>query len=362
MKPVDPAPWIHKIPKYTPGISKETIARDYGAPHPIKLASNENPLGPSPRAMEAAKAAIATVHLYPDPEAAILLESASRFFRCSPKQIIAGNGSDEILDFLCRAYLTPGDEVIVPEITFSYYRIAATACGAEVVTAVMDDLSIDVSTIARALTEKTKIVFIANPNNPTGRYLTRDSVNELISTIPPSTILVFDEAYAAFMRKDDFSSARELVNTHRNIISIHTLSKSHGLAGLRVGFGISGSEIRETLLRIKPPFNMNALAIAAGAAALSDDEFLRQTLETTWEGLDFFSEHFTRLGLACVPSQTNFLLVRIGERALSVYEALLRKGIITRSMASFGLPDYLRVSVGLPGENRALVTALEALL
>ncbi|MGC9325821.1 MAG: histidinol-phosphate transaminase [Desulfomonilia bacterium] len=362
MKHVEPTPWIRKIPKYTPGISKEEISRRYGTPHPIKLASNENLLGPSPRAIEAIEAMKNSVHLYPDPEATALRKAAAHFFKCPQEQIIAANGSDEVIDFICRAYITPGDEVIIPECTFSYYRIASVACGAEVVTTAMDALSIDITRIAEAITPKTKMVFIANPNNPTGLYLNRKSVRALLDLLPDEVILVLDEAYASFIRKHDFSSAVELVHSHANIVTVHTLSKSHGLAGIRVGFGITGADIMENLLRIKPPFNVNSLAIKAGEAALYDEDFLQKTLTATWEGLDYFSESFTRLGLTHVPSQTNFMLVKIGDRAREVYEELLKQGIITRFMGSFGLPEYLRVSVGLSHENRAFISALETLL
>lgn len=305
---------------------------------------------------------MADVHLYPDPEAVELRASAAEFFGRRSEEILAGNGSDEIIDLLCRAYLTPGREVIAPGLTFSYYRIASLVCGAQVVVSGMNDFSIDVDDILRKASEKTGIVFLANPNNPTGTCLAEGEIRRLLTGLPPETLVVLDEAYAAFVRQSDFLSAVELIDSHPNVATVHTLSKSHGLAGLRVGFCIAGEPVISALSRIKPPFNMNILALKAGAAALKDTDFLNKTLETTWQGLDYLYAEAQKLGLAFVPSQTNFVLVRIGHRCSRVYEELLKRGIITRAMTSFGLDDYLRVSIGLPQENEAFVRALREVL
>ncbi len=226
----------------------------------------------------------------------------------------------------------------------------------------MKDFTIDVDDILRKVTPATKMIFIANPNNPTGTCLTRDAVTGLVSGIPRETLLVMDEAYAAFVRHKDFVSAVGLIDNHTNIAAISTLSKSHGLAGVRVGFCIAGESVIGTLSRIKPPFNMNIFALKGGEAALKDPGFLEKTLETTWQGLDSLYDRIEKLGLACIPSQTNFVLIRIGEHSERVYENLLKRGIITRSMKSFGLEGYLRVTVGLPGENDAFINALEEVL
>jgi len=334
----------------------------FGISDPIKLASNENPLGPSPEAIKAIESSKRITHLYPDPDALDLRKAAAAFFGCTPEHIIAGNGSDEIIDFACRAFIEPGDEVIIPETTFSYYRIASLACGAKAVMTDMKDHAIDIDDIEAHLSEKTKAVFIANPNNPTGTCLDSKQILLLADRIPEHVLLVIDEAYAAFVRSQAFKSAVNLVHVHDNIVTIHTLSKSHGLAGLRVGFGIAGSSIMESLYRIKPPFNVNLLALKAGQAALYDLDFLKQTLETTWNGLDYLYAEATRLGLQFVPSQTNFVLINIGTGAEKVYEELLKRGIITRYMASYGLDDYIRVSIGLPSENQAFIKHLEEIL
>lgn len=362
MKGPKPTPWIEKIPPYVPGTSKDTISERYGIKDPIKLASNENPLGPSPMAVRAAGAAMADMHLYPDPDASELRNAAASFFRCRSGQIIAGNGSDEILDLLCRAYMVPGREVIIPGLTFSYYRIASLVCGAEVVPSAMKGFAIDVDDILKKSSEKTGIVFIANPNNPTGTCLKRDEILKLVSKLSPETLLVLDEAYAAFVRQEDFISGVSLIGEHKNIATVHTLSKSHGLAGLRVGFCVAAEPVIATLSRIKPPFNMNIMALKAGAAALQDAEFLKQTLDVTWKGLDYLYDEVGKLGLSHVPSQTNFVLVHVGEGYLRVYEELLKRGIITRAMTSFGLDGYLRVSIGLPRENEAFIEALREVL
>lgn len=362
MKEPRPASWIGKIPAYVAGTSKDSITERYGIKNPIKLASNENPLGASPRAILAMEAAKSRMHLYPDPDAKALRESASAYFRCRPEMIIAGNGSDEIIDLLCRAYLEPGDEVIIPECTFSYYRIASLVCGAQILCTAMKGFSIDVDDIVAKASSRTKIIFIANPNNPTGTYLNKNDILKLADNVSPGTLVVMDEAYAAFVREKDFLSAADLINDHTNIAMIYTLSKSHGLAGLRVGFCIAGESIIGALSRIKPPFNVNSLALSGGEAALSDTEFLEKTLEVTWQGLDYLYDRIESLGLSYVPSQTNFVLIRIGEQAEAVYENLLKRGIITRSMKNFGLAEYLRVTVGLPAENEAFIRALQEVL
>ncbi len=362
MKTVEPNEWVFTIPEYIPGRSKEEIARQYGAANPIKLASNENPLGASPKALQAIRETMSASHLYPDPDSRNLRTAAARFFGCNIEDIIAGNGSDEIIDLICRAYLKPGDEVIIPSCTFSYYRIASLACGAQVVASPMKDHCIDITGIEAALNPRTKIIFIANPNNPTGTYLKGNELLSFINALPKNVLVVIDEAYGAFARADDFLSAISLTQSTSNLITIHTLSKSHGLAGLRVGFGISSKAILDTLLRIKPPFNVNILAQKAGEAALNDNAFFKETLSNTWDSLDTFYAAFERLGLSYVRSQTNFVLVHIGKDSPRVYEDLLKRGIITRYIANIGLDEYLRVSIGLPGENKAFIDALEEVL
>lgn len=364
MKRPEANPWVAQIPPYAPGLSKEQIARQHGIAAPIKLASNENPLGPSRLAIEAIGALKDSVHIYPDAAASELRQAAAGYFRCGPENIIAGNGSDEIIDMVCRAFLAPSDKVVIPGCTFSYYRIAALACGAEVIRTPMDGMSIDTLAIENALTgeEHIKLVFLANPNNPTGTYLNRETIGRLIDRIPAGTLLVIDEAYAAFARAADFTSAMPMINTHPNIIVINTLSKSHGLAGLRVGFGLADQSIIDILGRVKPPFNLNLLAIKAGTAALNDSGFVQETLVLTWNSLDYLEKECSRLGLTCVPSQTNFVLVHVGPAARRVYEELLQRGIITRFLTEPGLAEYLRISIGLPHENEALIANLENIL
>lgn len=362
MKTPKPCPWIGDIPPYIPGRSKEDIARTYGVASPIKLASNENPLGPSPRAIEAIKEAIGSAHLYPDPQSRSLCEAASKFLGCEAAHIVAGNGSDEIIDLLCRAYVTPGDTVVVPSCTFSYYTIAARACGGRIKTAPMKGHAIDPDALIECIDKSTTMVFVANPNNPTGTCLGMEEVLGLVERIPPRCILVVDEAYGAFVRRADYMSCTGLVGVYPNVATVHTLSKSHGLAGLRVGFGVLPPSIRESVMKIKPPFNVNILAQKAGEAALEDREFLKKTIETTWEALDTLYAAFDRLGLPYEPSHTNFVMVHLGPEAGRIYEDLLMRGIITRWMASFGLAEHIRVSAGTKEEIAAFIKELEEVL
>ena len=300
------------------------------------------------------------MHLYPDAEARELRLEAAAFFGCRKGQIIAGNGSDEIIDLICRAFLRPGDEVLIPAVTFSYYAIAAGACGAQVRSAPMQDLAIDVEALIRAVGKETRIIFVANPNNPTGTHLSAAQMRYLLQALPAHVLVVVDEAYAAFARAPDFEGALGLLETHPNLIVMNTLSKSHGLAGLRIGFGFMGESLHDLIMRIKPPFNMNLLAITAGRAALADRDFLEATLELTWKGIDQLRRGCAALGLPCGETQTNFALVHLGGRARGVYDALLERGIITRHMPV--LEEYLRVSVGLPDENAAFLEHLKEVL
>jgi histidinol-phosphate aminotransferase len=351
---------INLIPPYSPGLTKDEIARKYGIEKPVKLASNENPLGPSPMAVKSMRAFIESTHLYPDPMAAELKAAASEFFGFPMENIITGNGSDEIIDFICRAYLNPGDKVVIPACTFSYYRIASLASGASIIETPMDRMRIDTNGMLSGILSGAKIAFLANPNNPTGTYTGRNELINLCEKIPSETILVLDEAYAAFARADDFMSGLKIIKERPNVVVINTLSKSHGLAGIRVGFAIAQKEIIDTLYKVKPPFNMNLLAIKAGAEALKDRDFLRLTLDTTWKGLDYLYSSFSRLGIDFINSHTNFVLLKIGPDARSIYEELLKRGLITRFIS--GLPEYIRVSVGLEEENRSFIHELEDIL
>jgi len=363
LRPPKTASWVRDIPSYKPGKAKEEIAKKYGIENPIKLASNENPLGPSPAALRAIDDYKSIVNLYPDTTSKELRTRAASFFKCKEEQIIAGNGSDEIIDLVCRAYIEPGDNVIIPECTFSYYSIASKTCGASVMYAPMKDgLGIDIDSIVSGVNAQTKIVFLANPNNPTGLYLDFDSLSRLLELLPDQVLVLLDEAYGLFSRAGDFKSGLEFISKDKRILVITTLSKSHGLAGLRIGFGIGDYSIIDSLNRIKPPFNVNILAQRAGIAALGDTLFLEKTLDTVWNGLDFLYSGLKSLGLEFLPSQTNFVLVKIGKNANSVYNELLRQGIITRYMESYGLREYIRISVGLPEENRALINTMRKIL
>jgi len=363
LRPPKTASWVRDIPSYKPGKAKEEIAKKYGIENPIKLASNENPLGPSPAALRAIDDYKSIVNLYPDTTSKELRTRAASFFKCKEEQIIAGNGSDEIIDLVCRAYIEPGDNVIIPECTFSYYSIASKTCGASVTYAPMKDgLGIDIDSIVSRVNAQTKIVFLANPNNPTGLYLDFDSLSRLLELLPDQVLVLLDEAYGLFSRAGDFKSGLEFISKDKRILVITTLSKSHGLAGLRIGFGIGDYSIIDSLNRIKPPFNVNILAQRAGIAALGDTLFLEKTLDTVWNGLDFLYSGLKSLGLEFLPSQTNFVLVKIGKNANSVYNELLRQGIITRYMESYGLREYIRISVGLPEENRALINTMRKIL
>jgi histidinol-phosphate aminotransferase len=276
-----------------------------------------------------------------------------------PENIILGNGSDEIFDLVVRTSVTPGDEILLPEPTFAFYRIAAQAHGATCRTVPLNEYRIDLTHIAEEITPRTRLIFLCNPNNPTGTIFTYSEFSDFIGRIPPATIVVVDETYGDYVTGRDYPRFKEYQDSDRWIVTTKTFSKFYGLAGLRVGFGITRRELVEQMNKIRQPFNVSLLALVGAEAALGDMAHKRATARTNAEGKAFLYEAFTRLGLVFTPSEANFILVDIGTGAREVTEWLLNEGIVVRGMAGYGLPGHVRVTIGLPEENRRLVAALQ---
>ena len=353
-------PQLRDLVAYEPGKPVEDLARELGlAPGEIiKLASNENPLGPSPAARKAMIDTIDRAHFYPDGGGYYLREAVAKQLGLSMANVILGNGSNEIIEFLGHAYLQPGDEVVVAKHSFAVYRLMAQLFGAKVVDVPDPDFIADLDGMLGAITPRTKEVFIANPNNPTGTMVFQEDIDRFMERVPEHVMVVFDEAYYEFL--DEPPDVLQYVRAGRNVVVLRTFSKIQGLANLRIGYGLAAAEIIEVLQKARQPFNANGIAQAGALAGLSDQAHMDETRRVTREGRNFFQAQFLEMNLEFVPSHANFVLVRVGD-GKKVFEALLRRGLIVRAMGSYGLPEWIRVSVGTMPQNKAFIAALRQL-
>lgn len=354
-----PRPGVLDIEAYVPGESHLP-----GGIKTIKLSSNETPLGPSPKAAAAFAAAGAELERYPDGQATALREAIAHRFGLNPQHIVCGAGSDELISLIAHAYLGPGDEGIYTEHGFLLYRIVILAAGATPVVAPETDLRTDVDAILARVTERTRVVFLANPNNPTGTYLSIAEVRRLRAALPANVLLVLDAAYAEYVRKNDYEAGVELVATTENTVMTRTFSKIFGLAGLRIGWAYCPADVAGALNRIRGPFNLSVPSIAAGAAAMEDWSHIEAAIRHNDEWLPWLTGEIEKLGLAVTPSVANFILVHFpstpGRDAAACDAFLKERGIILRRVAGYGLPGALRITIGTEAENRQVVDALAA--
>lgn len=353
--------YVCDVPVYEPGRPIEEVAREHGLDPAkvIKLASNENALGPSPKALTAMRAALRTAHLYPDGGAFYLRQALAKKLGVQPENLVFGCGSNEVIEFLYHALVAPGDEVVVGDKAFVIYSIMAKMFQARCVEVPFrEGHTHDLAAMRAAVTGKTKLVFVANPNNPTGTRVGNVALDRFIRSLPASVICVLDEAYCEFLDDPPPSLAWAL---KRNVVVLRTFSKIVGLAGLRIGYGVAQPDCIALLQKVRQPFNVNAVAQAGALAALSDTGHIRRTKTMTRQGLKYIYREFGRLGLEYVPSHANFVLVRVGNGGV-VFEALQRQGVIVRPMTGYKLPEWIRVTVGLPAENRRFVKALTKVL
>jgi len=357
------SPFLKTLPVYQPGRPIEEVAREMNLPADsiIKVASNENPFGPSPLALAAMQKAIAGVNLYPDGNAFYLKQKLAAKLGVEPTNLILGNGSNEIIEFVSHALLAPGDDVVVSQFCFAIYPIVAKMFGANVIVVPAKNHGHDLPAMLKAITPKTRIVFVANPNNPTGTLAPREEVIKLVNDVPDDVLLVLDEAYIEFL--DDAVDLIPLIRlgVRKNLILMRTFSKIYGLAGLRIGYGIGNVDLISALEKTRQPFNINSLAQAAALAALDDDEHVRKTRANNFAGLEFFRRAFRDLKLEFVPSFANFILVRVGE-GQKVFGAMQKQRVIVRPMGGYQLPEWIRISVGTPEENERSLNVLKAVL
>lgn len=354
---------ISRITPYEPGKPIEEVERELGVPRAIKLASNENPLGASPKAVKVLQKGAKKAFLYPDGGCFYLKKRLAKELRLSPSHVIIGNGSNEIIELLARGFLGNGEKVISSETSFLVYPIITQVYGGRYVEVKMKDFRFNLAGILREIDEKTRLIFIANPNNPTGTYVSRKEVEAFLRQVPDNVIVCFDEAYFDFVESKDFpNSIFHVKSGQSNVVVLRTFSKSYGLAGLRVGYGIASPEVVQYLDKIRQPFNVNRLAQEAACAALDDKAFLAKTKRVISAGRKFLYDEFDKLGLSYVPSEANFILFDVKRSAKEVFEKLLKKGIIVRSMKAYGLNSYIRVTIGTQDENRKFIRALSEIL
>lgn len=356
LKP-SPRSGVLGIAAYVPGKSKAS-----GGGTTFKLSSNETPLGPSPLARQAYADCAESLELYPDGGSTALREAIAAYYGLNPDRIVCGAGSDELLSLISQAYLEPGDEAIHTKHGFLVYEIAIRANGATPVVAEETDLKADVDNILACVTDKTRIVFLANPNNPTGTYIPFDEVRRLHEGLPGNVVLVLDAAYAEYVRQNDYESGIELVATSDNVVMTRTFSKIYGLAALRIGWAYCPADVADVLNRIRGPFNVNAPAIAAGVAAINDGSFTDETVSFNSKWLSWLTGELEALGLSVTPSVANFLLVHFpqqaGRTAAEADAFLLERGFVLRRLENYHLPDALRLSIGTEEANRGVVAAI----
>lgn len=361
---------ILKLVPYKAGKPIAETQREYGVETVYKLASNENPLGPSPKALEALQKGAQELHRYPDPAGYELIRALSSAWGVPSQRLAIGNGSNEVIDLLIRIYCEPGEAILQTEAAFVAYAVCAQAARVKVVSAPLQfGLKTDLGAMAKILrerreSEKIRLIFVANPNNPTGTIASARDVAKYLEEFGnhPEVLTIFDEAYVEFVRSPEYKSVLSLMDQYKSIAVMRTFSKVYGLGGARIGVLAAQPAVIDLFNRVRNPFNINELGSRAATAALSDSEFVKKTLQLTWQGLDYFYAELKRLGLPFVPSEGNFVLFETKRDVKAVNEALLRRGIILRPVGNYGFPTLLRMSVGLPHENQAAIKALEAAL
>jgi histidinol-phosphate aminotransferase len=359
MKAIEQVPeYIRSLIPYEPGKPIEEVEREYGIANSVKLASNENPLGPSPKALAAIRERLDQLNLYPDGDCYYLKQGLSRKLGVAPEQLIFGNGSNEIIELAARTLMRPGDEAVMAEQAFVVYQLIVQAVGGRSRAVPLKDFTHDLRALAGAISPRTRLVFLANPNNPTGTIFRRTEWERFLSEVSRDVLLVVDEAYFEYVEDADYPDSLRYHAVDRAILTLRTFSKLYGLAGLRIGYGIGSAELVSLMQRVRQPFNVNAPAQWAALAALDDVEHVQRSLEVNRQGLAYLQGEFQRLGLAFVPSRANFILLRVGN-GQAFFQQLLKQGVIVRPMAGYRFPEHVRVTVGTMDENRRFIAALE---
>ncbi|UOQ92062.1 histidinol-phosphate transaminase [Halobacillus shinanisalinarum] len=359
---IQPRSQINQIAMYSPGKPVEELKREKGLSKIIKMASNENPFGYSPLAAEAIQSEMKELPFYPEVTSPILAEKLANRLEVSPDQIIFGSGSDEVIRLLSRTYINEGDEVVMAGVTFPRYKTNVVIEGGVPVEIDMQNGTHDLDAMYQAINEKTKMVFVCNPNNPTGTIVEKEALRRFIEKVPSHVMLVMDEAYYEYADSSQYLETLPLLNQYENMVILRTFSKVYGLAALRIGYGLMSSEMVSHLRKVKEPFNVNRLAEAAASASLDDDEFMHESINLNREGREYLNNSFDHMNLGYFPTQTNFIMVDVGAPAEEVYEYLLDEGIIIRPGHLMGYPTMIRVTIGKKEDNQRFIECLQAYL
>ncbi|NSW83402.1 MAG: histidinol-phosphate transaminase [Syntrophothermus sp.] len=353
---------IFSLKPYVPGKPIEEVERELGLKDIVKMASNENPLGPSPRAQEAVVNAAKDLNLYPDGNCFYLKEKLAEKFDRSQDCFMIGNGSDELLRLITETFVQPSDEVIYGDPSFSEYEFMTCVMGGKVKPVRLANFTYDLQAMKAAVTENTKIIYVCNPNNPTGTVVTREQLEKFMESLDEDILVVFDEAYYEYVDDPEFQSGLEYLDRGYNVIVLRTFSKIYGLAGLRIGYGISTPEIVAAVNRVREPFNVNLVAQKAAVAALEDEEHLTRSREINRQGKEYLYRELQAMGLRYVPTQANFIFLDTGQDCRQVFQQLLRQGVIVRTGDIFGYPTYIRVTVGTDEQNLRFISSLKRVL
>jgi len=368
---------IVNITPYVAGKPIEEIKRQLGLKEIIKLASNENPLGPSPKAMEAVKKNLSGANRYPDSQGYYLKKKVARYLNVKPANIVLGNGSDELIDIIIKTFVEDDENIITADTTFLEYEIISKVNDRRIITVPLRYFKYDLEAIKKKIDKNTKLIFISNPNNPTGTYVTKYEFEDFMRDLPGNVLLVMDEAYDTFIDVDDFPGSLNYISgstalttdperrrrvSNKNVIVLKTFSKAYGLAGLRIGYAVAGAELVSCMEKVRQPFNVNVLAQVAATAALDDKKFLRKTRKTILAGKDYLYDCLAKLGIAYVPTVANFILIDVGRDGVGVFKDMLKYGVIVRDMDQYGLKNFIRVTIGTKKENERFIKVLKKVL
>jgi len=355
---------VQKLSPYQPGKPIDELAREFGLdPNDIiKLASNENPLGPSEKALAAIEKSLQDLTRYPDGNGFELKKALSDKLNVKTTQVTLGNGSSDILEFIVKTFVNPGDNVVVSQHAFAIYGLVTLMQGGTITQVPAKNWGHDLDAMADAIGEKTKIVFVTNPNNPTGTWSTKAQLESFLKKVPEQVIVLLDEAYFEYVDKPDYPNGVDYLNEYPNLVVTRTFSKAYGLASLRVGYGVSSEQLADLMNRVRPPFNVDSLALAAAVACLKDESYVRQSKALNDQGMAQLEKGFDQLNVNWIPSVGNFICFEVPGRAMSVYQSLLAKGVIVRPVGNYEMPDHLRVSIGTEQENQRFLLELKSIL
>lgn len=353
---------VQGLQPYQPGKPVSELEREYGIQHAVKLASNENPLGPAASALAAIQAHLKELTRYPDGSGFALKQALAQKLGVETEMITLGNGSNDVLELIARAFVTEADSVLFSQHAFAVYPLVTQAIGAEAIAVPAKAWGHDLAAMQAAIQANTRLIFIANPNNPTGTWVEATALKQFLAAVPDSVLVVVDEAYFEYVTAANYPNSVDWLAEHRNLIVCRTFSKAYGLAGLRVGYAIAAPDITNILNRVRQPFNVNSMALAAAEAVLADQDYLQRAVALNTEQMAWLTQQLTALNVAYIPSVGNFIAIDIKQAALPIYEALLQQGVIVRPIGGYGMPTHLRVSIGLAAENARFIAALTTVL